>query len=166
MAEYRHSRLPNLWVLLLAASGLAFNTLAGEAQGMHGAMQGLIGALAGGLIAGAFLFLPFMVRAADGGDVKMLAAAGCVTGLPGVMTLLVQVSIFGILYALVEMIRGRVSAARLRHIARSLFDWRYDRKAGAASLPPRTEEACRVKFGIPIAAGFYMTLFLLLWGPS
>ena len=48
--------------------------------------------------------------------------------------------------------------ARLKHYARSLFDWRYDRAAGRAALPPKEAERVRVPFGIAIAAGLWLVL--------
>jgi prepilin signal peptidase PulO-like enzyme (type II secretory pathway) len=54
----------------------------------------------------------------------------------------------------------KVTAARLKHFFRSVFDWRYDRAAGRAAIPPKTDERARVPFGIAIALGTWATLVL------
>ena len=43
-----------------------------------GGAAGFTDALAAGAVAGAFLLLPFLMRGAGGGDVKMLFAAGAI----------------------------------------------------------------------------------------
>lgn len=139
-------RLPNALTLGGAAAALAFRWAVG---GGASAVDGLTG----GCLAGAFLLMPFLVRAAGGGDVKMLMAAGCVSGLRGVLVMLVVVALAGFVAALLMLAFKRVDPARLRHALRSLADWRYDRRAGARALPPRDTERARVPFSIPIAAG-------------
>lgn len=114
--------------------------------------------LAGGVLAGAFLLVPFLMRAAGGGDVKMLFAAGCCVGLSGVFPMLVVTSLAGFVFGVGMLLFRRADASRVWHILRCLFDWRYDRAAGRRGLPPRDNEAARVPFSIPIAAGLMLTL--------
>lgn len=98
------------------------------------------------------------MRAAGAGDVKMLAACAAFVGLHQVPFFLMAVSFAGLLVAVVMIGARQVSAARLKHAFRTLFDWRYDRKAGAAAIPKRDDERARVPFGCAIAVGTWATL--------
>ena len=112
----------------------------------------------GGLACGAFLMLPFMMRAAGGGDVKMLFAVGVLAGLRLCAAELLFVSVIGLAVAVFLMMSRRVSLARITHVFRCALDWRYDRAAGRAALPPVSDERVRVPFGIAIALGTVATL--------
>ena len=93
------------------------------------------------------------------GDVKMLAAAGVMVGWSRLLWLLWFMSLAGLALAMIMLLCKQADGARLKHYARCLLDWRYDRKAGAASLPPRESARVRVPFGVAIGAG----LVLALW---
>ena len=151
--DIRQRRLPNAWTLGGLAVALVY------CLGYGGGRLFCSGLLAG-VLSGLFLLIPFFMRAAGGGDVKMLAAAGVVAGLANVVILLFFVSIAGFILSIVLWVGGKVDASRLKHYFRVCFDFRYDRKAGRDSLPPRSSEKCRVPFGVAIAAGTWMTL---LW---
>ena len=69
-------------------------------------------------------------------------------------------SLAGLALMLVLLLVGLADARRLKHVLRSVFDWRYDRAAGRAALPPKSSERCRVPFGVAIAAGTWITLVL------
>jgi len=118
-----------------------------------GGMPLLADGFAAGVVAGAFLLLPFLMRGAGGGDVKMLFAAGTMTGWHGVLQLLWFTSLAGLVLAVGMLACKRADGARLKHYGRCLVDWRYDRKAGAAVLPPRESNQVRIPFSVAIAAG-------------
>lgn len=149
--DCRYRRLPNVLTFGLAVLGLVWRFVFG---GMGGAVDGLVG----GLVCGLFLLLPFLLGGAGGGDLKMMFAAGIFTGLRYACAEMLFVSLTGLLLAVIMLICGWVNPARLKHWLRSVFDWRYDRKAGAASLPPRSDEKGRVPFGVAIAVGTIVTL--------
>ena len=151
VSDVRSRRLPN--VLTLGGAAVALAALWG-AEGAAAMLDGL----AAGALCGLFLLLPFFLRAAGGGDVKMLFACGVVVGMRHAVALLLFMSFAGFILAVVMAVAGRVDLARLKHWGRSLFDWRYDRKAGRAALPPRESERGRVPFGIAIAAGLAAAL--------
>ena len=88
----------------------------------------------------------------------MLAACGAFLGLRSMPMFLMAVSFAGLFVALWMICRRQVTAARLKHAFRTLFDWRYDRKAGKAALPTRDDERARVPFGVAIAIGAWATL--------
>lgn len=153
--DCRFRRLPNVLTLGMALVALAWRL--GEGGGAS-ALSGF----AGGLLCGLFLLLPFYLRGAGGGDVKMLFAVGCAIGLSRCALVLLLTSLAGVLLAIIMLLCGMADAKRLRHCLRSIFDWRYDRKAGRENLPPKNDEKSRVPFGVAIAAGTWLALFFEL----
>lgn len=151
VSDIRWRLLPNALTLGGAAAGLA-------ALWGAGGLAVMLDGLAAGALCGLFLLLPFVLRAAGGGDVKMLFACGVVAGMRLMAALLVFMSFAGLALAVVMAVAGRVDLARLKHWGRCVFDWRYDRRAGRAALPPRESERGRIPFGVAIAAGLVVAL--------
>jgi Flp pilus assembly protein protease CpaA len=106
------------------------------------------------------MLIPFLMHGAGGGDVKMLFAAGAVAGWSRVLPLLWYTSLAGIVLGVGMMIAGRLDMSRVKHYARCLFDWRYDRKAGREALPPRESEQVRIPFSLAIAVGLVTALLV------
>ena len=154
--DCRERRLPNALTLTLGAAALVWRL------GYGGGMM-LVDGLVGGLIGALFLLVPFLLGGAGAGDVKMLAAVGCCVGLARSALVLFYTSLAGCLMAVVMLVAGRVDASRCKHWLRCLFDWRYDRKAGRAKLPPKSDERVRLPFGIAIASGVWLTLLVELY---
>lgn len=148
--DCRHRRLPNALTLGGALVVLAWRFGCGMASFMDGVW--------GGVVCGLFLLLPFILHAAGGGDVKMLFAVGCVMGIGRTAETILFTSLAGLLLMLVMLIWCNADSRRLRHFFRSAFDWRYNRADGAKSLPPKSDEKCRVPFGVAIAAGTWLAL--------
>ncbi len=124
----------------------------------------LLDGLIAGLAAGAVMFLPFLMRGAGGGDVKMLFACGTITGLYGLMPLLLYMSISGVLFGIGMLIFGKLDGSRLKHVFLCVFDWRYDRKSAAVDLPAKESDSVRIPFSIPITVGMFMGLTTTLMG--
>ena len=154
-SDIRHRRLPNALTLGGAATALALRGLAGWWPLQDG--------LAGGLLCAVFLLIPFFLNAAGGGDVKMIFACGCMTGLRLAPLFIAFTAFAGFVLALVMIIAKRADPARLKHAARCVFDLSYDRVAGRAALPPRDSENCRVPFALAIAAGMICVWLAALW---
>lgn len=144
--DCRERRLPN-W-LTLGAAAVALTWRLGYG-GTDMFLRGFTGAAAAGL----FLIIPFMMRGAGGGDVKMLFGAGAIVGWGRILAMLWLTSFAGVVVGIAMLLAGKLDGARLRHCVRSLFDWRYDRRAGAAGLPPKDSERVRIPFSIPITFG-------------
>ena len=66
----------------------------------------------------------------------------------------------GLVLAMGMLIFRQADGARLKHYARCLVDWRYDRKAGAAALPSKESQRARVPFGIAIGAGLVLAMLM------
>ena len=156
--DCKERRLPNWLTLGGAAAALLWRLGYGyfRDDGVGLFFDGFVSALVGGL----FLLLPFLMRGAGGGDVKMLFAAGATVGLSRVVMLLLATSLAGVVMGIVMLITGHLDGARLKHYLRCLVDWRYDRKAGAAQLPPKDSEKVRIPFSIPIAFGMILAMLL------
>lgn len=144
--DVRTRRLPN-W-LTLGAAGVALAVRWGG-----GGYPAMLAGLASGAVAGGLMLLPFLARGAGGGDVKACFAAGTVAGLSCVVDFLFVTCVSGSFVGLVMLLAGRLDGSRLRHFARTVFDWRYDRREGRSRLPPRENERLRVPFAVPIAIG-------------
>ena len=129
-----------------------------------GGVPYLLNSLLGGIVAGALLLIPFLVRAAGAGDLKYLFAGGLLAGYPAVFPMLLLTSVFGLVLGIIMQITGRVDAARLKHFFRCACDWRYDRAEGRKNLPDRESEKVRIPFGVAISAGIWTTLLLRLAG--
>ena len=155
--DWRFRRLPNALTLGGAAAILAW-------QFGWGGVPYLLNSLLGGAIAGGLLLIPFLIRAAGAGDVKYLFAGGLLVGFPAVLPMMLIASLAGLALGLCMRLSGTLNGARVKHLCRSLFDWRYDRKAGRAELPDREDETVRVPFGVAISVGIWATLLLRLIG--
>ncbi len=144
--DFRERRLPNWLTLGGAVAALCYRLFFGEPGSF---LSGFVAAC----LAGVFLLIPFLLRGAGGGDVKMLFAAGAMVGWTGLLPMLVYMSLAGVAIGVVMLLWGSLDASRLRHCFRCCFDWRYDRKAGKAALPPRESEQVRIPFALAIAVG-------------
>jgi len=155
VCDIRKRELPNRLTLGGAAVMAAVSLAAG--------VNYLLGSLVTAFLAACFLLLPFFLRAAGAGDVKMLFAAGLAAGPGNTLNLILLISLAGLALALVFLLAKRVDTARLKHYLRCLFDFRYDRKEGEKTLPPPETETCRVPFGVAIAAGLLLNLAFQLY---
>lgn len=93
--------LPNRLTFALALAGAVLRFVF---DGVGGVADGLAGAIIGGL----FLLIPFLLKSAGGGDLKMLFAAGIITGVRFCVAQLLFVSVSGLVLALVMLVTGRV----------------------------------------------------------
>lgn len=153
VSDIRRRILPNVWTLGGLAVGLAMSAGLG---GIPGFLDSL-GAAGCGVL---FLILPFLLRAAGAGDVKMLAACASFLSMVQIPFFLMAVSFAGLFVSVIMICMRQVSAARLKHAFRTIFDWRYDRKAGRSSIPKKDDERARVPFGVAIAIGTWATLLM------
>ena len=155
-SDWKQRRLPNV----LTLGGLVVFLIFRLGFGWECFLDGLWGML----LAGGFLLLPVLLHAAGAGDLKMIAACGAAAGLRYTLDFLLAMAMAGLVLVVVMLALRAADGARLKHYARCLFDWRYDRQEGRASLPPKDEEKVRVPFGIAIAAGLWVVLGLRIVG--
>ena len=151
--DCRTRRLPNAWTLGGTAVALVFRL-------GYGGLPSFVDGFAAAAAAGAFLLVPFLLRGAGGGDVKMLVAAGAIAGWSRVFHLLWATSLTGVVFGATLLALGALDGARLTYYVRCLCDWRFDRHTAAAALPPKDAARYRIPFSVPIAVGL---LVALLW---
>ncbi len=151
--DWRTRLLPNWLTVGGAVVALVFRLALGG-------WNSFIDGFAAAAVAGAVLLIPFLMKGAGGGDVKMLFAAGAITGSGKLFMLLWTTSLAGVVMGVIMLLCGQLEGARMRHLVRSLFDWRYDRAAGAATLPPKDSVRARIPFSLPITVGL---LVALMW---
>lgn len=146
-------RLPN--ILTITGALVVFVWKLG-----FGGLPLLISALAAALLAGAFLFIPFLVGAAGAGDVKMLFTCGAIVGWNFVLSMLFYVSLAGVLVSIVMLLTKKADPSRLKHFAQCLCNPCYDRKKGGEDLPDKRSESVRIPFGVAISLGTLTTIIL------
>ena len=152
VSDCRRHELPNSLTLGGAVVFAAVSLAAGADY--------LLASLVTAFLSSLFLLLPFFLRAAGAGEVKMLFAAGLVSGPGNTLNLVLLVSLAGLILAVVMLLAKKVNPARLKHYLRCLFDFRYDRAEGKKNLPPADSESCRIPFGVAIAAGLWCNLLI------
>lgn len=128
--------LPNGMTLALAISAFA-SRLAFDGLG------GLLDGLMGGLVCAGFVLLPYLLRGAGGGDVKMMFGAGVATGLHLCVAEMLFVSLSGLLLGGIMLVFGKVA---FRH-----------------GRTDRQNEDYRIPFGVAIAVGTCMALVFSWW---
>lgn len=154
-SDAKTRRLPNQ----LTLGGLA---VALCLQAGFGGWGGFLDGLAAAGITSALLIPLVLIRAAGSGDFKMMAAAAALIGLRALPVFLFACSLAGLVVMIVMLCCNRVSGVRLKHYFRCAFDWRYDRAAGRAALPPKDDRRVTIPFGIAIAIGAVSTVALEL----
>lgn len=147
-------RLPNVLTL---GGALAFLLLRFWQGGLGSGLNGIYGGLAGAL----FLLLPFLLRGAGAGDLKMFLAVGILAGVPGVFGVMLLSTLYGVLLGVVMIFAGRCDASRLKHYWKCCTSIGYDRAAGRKVLPPKNSERVRIPFGVAIAFATFTWLLLV-----
>jgi prepilin peptidase CpaA len=132
-------RIPNWLTVTTFVFGLLLNAW------LHG-VGGLVGALAGAAL-GLALLLPFYAIGAMGaGDVKLLGALGAVLGPQLLVTVAIYAAIAGGVLSLAILLgRGRLMLA----LSEIVVQHRVPTRSGATA-----------PYGVAIAAGVYLSLFL------
>jgi len=123
--------------------------------------RGLLTSLAAGLICGAIFLIFYLAGGMGAGDVKLIAAVGCLAGLSNTAYLLVLTSLaggaMGIVFALM---RGRLKETLL-NVGEITT---HHRKSGLKPHPDlnvRNGSTLRLPYGVAIAAGSSITFYLL-----
>ena len=155
--DCKYRLLPNTYTVSLMIMGIIWRFV-------FGGTSGVIDGVLGGVACAAFLFIPFLLKGAGGGDLKMIFAVGIFTGFRYCCAELLFISLTGLLLGIVMLIGNKVDGQRLKHYLRSIFDWRYDRKAGKKSLPENVSEKDKIPFGVAIAVGTIITLLYAYFG--
>jgi len=156
--DIRYRRLPNILTVGGAVVALAYVFYV---SGWSWAALGK--SSLGGVIGFSFLLIPFLLRGAGAGDVKMLLAVGCLVGYPNIFMALIWISICGIVLGLLMTVSGHLDWVRVKHYTRCLLDFKYDKVQGKANLPDASQEKVRIPYGVAIATGTWLTMVIGIW---
>lgn len=157
--DIRFRRIPNWLVLAGIVTGFIWNIYASPADAglVSRTGQGLLHAAAG-LGLGFILYFPlYLLRARGAGDVKLLAAAGCITGAGNCFWVFLLTAVLGGLIALVLlMFRGRVRHTFLNvaWIMKDILSLRAPYKS-SEELDVTTTKGMRLPHGAMIAVGAF-----------
>ncbi|HET9087937.1 MAG TPA: prepilin peptidase [Acidobacteriaceae bacterium] len=151
VSDWRTRRMPNLLTGSSMLSGLLLHLAWGgwRAAGL---------AAAAGLLCGAGFFIFFLVGGMGAGDVKMMAAVGCMAGFGRLSEMfLATVLIGGVFAVALAMLRGQLKRTIWNVGALILHHGRY----GLVQHPELNllnADTLRLPYGMAIAAGCWLTL--------
>jgi prepilin peptidase CpaA len=151
ISDWRTRRIPNLLTGSSILMGLLLHLVLGGWRQM-----GM--AAAAGLLGGAAFFLFFVAGGMGGGDVKLMAAVGCIAGFGSLMNLFFSTVLIGGIFALaLAILRGRLKST-LANVGALIF---HHGRCGLLQHPELNllnSETLRLPYGLAIAAGCWVTL--------
>ena len=122
--------------------------------------HGLLSALGAFFICGAIFLVFYLAGGMGAGDVKLMAATGCIAGLPNVAYLLALTAIAGGVMAVVlALVRGRLKETLSNVFALT----KHHRESGLTPHPEinvLNSSTLRLPYGLAIAAGCSITFYL------
>jgi prepilin peptidase CpaA len=122
--------------------------------------QGLLSSFAAGLICGAIFLLFYLAGGMGAGDVKLITAVGCLAGLSNSASVLVITALAGGVMAIVyAIIRGRLKST-LSNFVHLAVHHKHQGLTEHPVLNVRNAEMLRLPYGLAIAAGSCITLYL------
>ncbi len=152
VCDTRTRRIPNLLTFPVMLLGLGLHFSAGWREGLEA-----LGALT---ICGVVFLMFYLAGGMGAGDVKLIAAEGCLVGLSNVVPLLALTAIAGGLLAIVyAAMRGRVRATLMNVLALVSHHARRGLQAHP-ELHVLNAATLRLPYALAIAAGAMMTIYL------
>lgn len=154
--DVREHRIPNSVVVTASVAALTLHTI-------YGGWRGLGDAVLAGLLAGALSIVFWIAGGMGAGDVKLMAAVGCIAGLSPLPIVAIATSISAGLFAIaLSLYYGR--------LRETLFNvgsiMQHHSRQGLKPHPVLTltnPATHRLPFALPVAAGCLFTLFTLAW---
>jgi prepilin peptidase CpaA len=153
--DVRSRRIPNFITFPTVVAALFLH-------GLFGGWRQLTSAAAGGLICGLVFLIFYLAGGMGAGDVKLITAAGCLTGLPQIGHLLVLTALAGGVMAVVLAIHHRQLKTSLLNIYSLAI---HHRTVGLRPHPDfnvGNEQTLRLPYALAIAAGSALSLCLLV----
>ncbi len=141
-------RVPNLLTYSAIVIALAARLFFG---GWRGALDGL----GAGLVGGGIFLVFFLVGGMGAGDVKLMAAIGCLAGLRQTVVILLATALAGGLLAVAYMLLRRRGTRTLRNVGALLS---FHARFGLQSHPEinlQNPESVRIPYAVAIAAGTF-----------
>jgi prepilin peptidase CpaA len=151
--DVKSRRIPNKLTGPALLFGMALHLTLG---GWHS----LLSCIAAGLICGAVFLVFYLAGGMGAGDVKLIAAVGCLAGLTNTAYLLVLTALAGGVMAIgLALVRGRLKETLMNVGALAS----HHKSAGLTAHPElnvRNASTLRLPYGLAIAAGCTITLYL------
>ncbi len=154
--DLRERRIPNRVTVPAMVAGLAVHWIAG---GWHG----LADAALAGLIAGAIFLIFFLAGGMGGGDVKLMAAVGCLSGLSHLGLIVIATAIAGGVFAIAVSLGHRRLRETLRNAGAVLLHHGRRGFEPHPDLNLANARTLRLPFALPVAAGCLFTVCALAW---
>jgi len=124
--------------------------------------QGLETGLAGGLIGGGIFFLLYLLRAMGAGDVKLMAAVGCITGAKPIVEIITACALAGGIMAIVMMLYKKRTGRTLRNVGQLMRFRLTHATAVHPTLNIDNPDGVRLPYAVAIAAGALYPLVAML----
>jgi prepilin peptidase CpaA len=152
--DIKSRRIPNLITGPAILAGLLLHlTLDG--------WRGLLTSLAAGLICGAIFLIFYLAGGMGAGDVKLIAAVGCLAGLPNIAYMLVLTSLAGGAMGIVfAFMRGRLKET-LANVGAIAAHHTQEGLTPHPEIHVRNAATLRLPYGVAIAAGCTITFYLI-----
>jgi prepilin peptidase CpaA len=151
--DVRSRRIPNFVTAPAFLAGLLLHL------GIDG-WRGLAASLAAGSLCGALFLIFYLAGGMGAGDVKLVAAAAALAGLPNVTALLIFTSLAGgAMGILLALVRGRFKAT-LFNVTVLTSHHQHLGLTPHPELNVRNGNTLRLPYGLAIAAGCCVTLYL------
>jgi prepilin peptidase CpaA len=157
VCDVKSRRVPNK----LTYSGILFGLILRTALLRW---QGLESGLAGGLVGGGIFFLLYLLRSMGAGDVKLMAAVGCIAGAGSIVQIVIACALAGGLMAVVVMIYKKRTGRTMRNVG-ALLRFRVTHATAVhPSLNVDNPESVRLPYAVAIAAGALYPFLAILAG--
>jgi prepilin peptidase CpaA len=156
VTDVRSRRIPNWLVVIGLVAGFSLNVALGGWSGLTESALGFGLAL--------LIYVPlFILRAMGGGDVKLMAAVGCMAGPQAWFTIFILASIAGGVYAIVLLTAKRSMGGafwNIVHIVKELVRFRLPFRS-KPELDISHSNSLSVPHGVTIAAGTLLFLYAI-----
>jgi prepilin peptidase CpaA len=124
---------------------------------------GLVDSALAGFIAGALFLIFYLAGGMGAGDVKLMAAVGCLVGLSSLRMVVIVTVIAGAVFALaIGIYNGRLRET-LRNVGALLLHHGQEGLKPHPDLNLANARTLRLPFALPIAAGCLFTFCALAW---
>jgi prepilin peptidase CpaA len=155
--DIRASRIPNALTGSSIAIGLLFHLF-------FGGWAQLAFAMLAGVIGGGLFLLFFLMGGMGAGDVKLMAAVGCLVGLGSLSRVMIATVLIGAALAiLLALSRGRLRQT-MSNVGALAVHYQEHGFQQHDELSLQNARTLRMPYAVPIAAGCMVALFMLEMG--
>jgi len=157
VTDYRSRRIPNWLTGPSILMGVVLHLAVGGWRDMASA------ALAGLLCGGLFLIF-FLAGGMGGGDVKLIAAVGCLAGMSHIAVILIATSLIGGVFAVILAVGSGQLWSMIANVGDLVAHHSQHGIQPHPDLNIKNEAGLRLPYGIAIAAGTAFSLSRLMTG--